>query len=221
MIPEDKIDKELPEIEEPAAIKIEEYVEIISTEDDRIKIIGEELANDTGRAIFRRLSQGAASPSDLSNSLGFSLPLVNWHINRLLSVGLIRVERVGQSSKNRGVKYYGSAKTVLVIISAKQQNLANNRRIDFSSILERFKRNTLTVVSFVSGTLSAYLTMNNFGGMKIDDSNSDPTVVISYWTNLEMLLISLAAGAGIAGAVYLGKRLIKGREIMRLNRSDS
>lgn len=75
MIPEDKIDKQLPEIEEPAAIKIEEYVEIISTEDDRIKIIGEELANDTGRAIFRRLSQGAASPSDLSNSLGISLPL--------------------------------------------------------------------------------------------------------------------------------------------------
>lgn len=220
MIPEDKIDKQLPEIEEPAAIKIEEYVEIISTEDDRIKIIGEELANDTGRAIFRRLSQGAASPSDLSNSLGISLPLVNWHINRLLSVGLIRVERVGQSSKNRGIKYYGSAKTVLVIISAEQQNLAN-RRIDFISILERLKRNTLTVVSFASGTLGAYLTMNNFGGMKIDDSNSDPTVVIPYWTSLEMLLISLAAGAGIASAVYLCKRLIKGREIMRLNSSDS
>ncbi len=30
----------------------QEHIEVISTEDERIKIIGEELANDTGRAIF-------------------------------------------------------------------------------------------------------------------------------------------------------------------------
>ncbi len=36
-------------------VKAEEYLEIISTEDERIKIIGEELANDTGRAIFGKI----------------------------------------------------------------------------------------------------------------------------------------------------------------------
>lgn len=98
------------------SVKAEEYLEIISTEDERIKIIGEELANDTGRAIFGKISQGVASPNDLAKALNISLPLINWHINRLLSVGLVKVEKIELSSKNKQMKYYGSVKTALVII---------------------------------------------------------------------------------------------------------
>ena len=76
------------------SVKAEEYLEIISTEDERIKIIGEELANDTGRAIFGKISQGMASPNDLAKTLNISLPLINWHINRLLSVGLVKVDKI-------------------------------------------------------------------------------------------------------------------------------
>ena len=98
------------------SVKAEEYLEIISTEDERTKIIGEELANDTGRAIFGKISQGMASPNDLAKTLNISLPLINWHINRLLSVGLVKVEKIGLSSKNKQMKYYGPVKTALVII---------------------------------------------------------------------------------------------------------
>lgn len=98
------------------SVKAEEYLEIISTEDERIKIIGEELANDTGRAIFGKISQGIASPNDLAKALNISLPLINWHINRLLSVGLVKVEKIELSSKNKQMKYYGPVKTALVII---------------------------------------------------------------------------------------------------------
>ena len=98
------------------SVKAEEYLEIISTEDERIKVIGEELANDTGRAIFGKVSQGIASPNDLAKALNISLPLINWHINRLLSVGLVKVEKIGLSSKNKEMKYYGPVKTALVII---------------------------------------------------------------------------------------------------------
>jgi len=98
------------------SVKAEEYLEIISTEDERIKIIGEELANDTGRAIFGKVSQGVASPNDLAKALNISLPLINWHINRLLSVGLVKVEKIELSSKNKEMKYYGPVKTALVII---------------------------------------------------------------------------------------------------------
>src|SRR5215831_17628379 len=97
-------------------VKAEERIEVISTEDERIKIIGEELANDTGRAIFGKISQGIASTNDLAKSLNISLPLVNWHINRLLGVGLIKVDKVELSSKNKQMKYYGPVKTALVII---------------------------------------------------------------------------------------------------------
>jgi predicted transcriptional regulator len=73
-------------------VRAQEHIEVISTEDERIKVIGEELANDTGRAIFGKISQGVASTNDLAKSLDISLPLVKWHIVRLLGVGLIKVE---------------------------------------------------------------------------------------------------------------------------------
>jgi DNA-binding transcriptional ArsR family regulator len=97
-------------------VKAEEHIEVISTEDQRIKIIGEELANDTGRAIFGKISQGVMSTNDIAKSLNVSLPLVNWHINRLLEVGLIKVEKIELSSKNKKMKYYGPVKTAFVIV---------------------------------------------------------------------------------------------------------
>lgn len=97
-------------------VKAEERIEVISTEDQRIKIIGEELANDTGRAIFGKISQGILSTNDIAKSLNVSLPLVNWHINRLLEVGLIKVEKIELSSKNKQMKYYGPVKTAFVIV---------------------------------------------------------------------------------------------------------
>ncbi|MGI0007799.1 MAG: hypothetical protein ACREAR_07375 [Nitrosotalea sp.] len=97
-------------------VKAQEHIEVISTEDERIKIIGEELANDTGRAIFGKISQGVSSTNDLAKSLNISLPLVNWHITRLLGVGLIKIEKIGLSSKNKKMKYYGPVKTAFVIV---------------------------------------------------------------------------------------------------------
>lgn len=97
-------------------VKAEEHIEVISTEDERIKIIGEELANDTGRAIFGKISQGIASTNDLAKSLDISLPLVNWHITRLLGVGLIKIQKIELSSKNKEMKYYGPVKTAFVIV---------------------------------------------------------------------------------------------------------
>ena len=48
-------DSEKDQETDDLTVKAEEYLEIISTEDERIKIIGEELANDTGRAIFGKI----------------------------------------------------------------------------------------------------------------------------------------------------------------------
>jgi len=104
------------------SVHAEEYIEIISTEDERIKIIGEELANDTGRAIFGKISQGISSSNDLAKALNVSLPLITWHINRLLSVGLIKIEKIEMSSKNKQMKYYGPVKTALVIIPPENPN---------------------------------------------------------------------------------------------------
>ena len=135
------------------SVKAEEYLEIISTEDERIKIIGEELANDTGRAIFGKVSQCIASPNDLAKALDISLPLINWHINRLLSVGLVKVEKIELSSKNKQMKYYGPVKTALVIIPPEESVVngtnSNPRR---ASVLLKLRQ---YMASFIALAVSA------------------------------------------------------------------
>jgi len=139
------------------SVKAEEYIEIISTEDERIKIIGEELANDTGRAIFGKISQGMASTNDLAKALNTSLPLVNWHINRLLSVGLIKVEKVGMSSKNKQMKYYGPVKTALVIIPPENSIESNVSKSKKAAVLLRLRLYLASIAAFIVGGSGFYI----------------------------------------------------------------
>lgn len=138
-------------------VKAEEHLEVISTEDERIKIIGEELANDTGRAIFGKISQGVVTPNELAKALNISLPLINWHINRLLSVGLVKVEKIELSSKNRQMKYYGPVKTALVIVPP--QDSANGEispKARKESVLLKLRQYLASFVALVVGTPVIY-----------------------------------------------------------------
>jgi DNA-binding transcriptional ArsR family regulator len=137
-------------------VKAEEHLEIISTEDDRIKIIGEELANDTGRAIFGKISQGIASPNDLAKALNISLPLINWHINRLLSVGLVKVEKIELSSKNKQMKYYGPVKTALVIVTPANSSDNGTSQAKKETILLKLRQYLASFAAFVAGASGIY-----------------------------------------------------------------
>jgi len=142
-------------------VKAQEHIEVISTEDERIKIIGEELANDTGRAIFGKISQGVASTNDLAKSLDISLPLVNWHITRLLGVGLIKIEKVELSSKNKQMKYYGPVKTAFVIVppGISSENTVPQSRKD--AILLQLRHYLASVAAFVATGSAIYLVEKN------------------------------------------------------------
>lgn len=130
-------------------VKAQEHIEVISTEDERIKIIGEELANDTGRAIFGKISQGVSSTNDLAKSLNISLPLVNWHINRLMGVGLIKVEKIELSSKNKQMKYYGPVKTAFVIVPPANSTENNVSKSKKEAIFLQLRHYLASVAAFV------------------------------------------------------------------------
>lgn len=139
------------------SIKPEEYVEIISTEDERIKIIGEELANDTGRAIFAKISQGVASANAIAKDLDISLPLVNWHTTRLLGVGLIRIEKVEMSQKNKQMKFYAPVKTALVIIPPGNPSGTNPKISRRKAVLESLRHYMAAIISFIVVSSGIYI----------------------------------------------------------------
>jgi DNA-binding transcriptional ArsR family regulator len=142
-------------------VKAQEHIEVISTEDERIKIIGEELANDTGRAIFGKISQGVASTNDLAKSLDISLPLVNWHITRLLGVGLIKIEKIELSSKNKQMKYYGPVKTAFVIVPPgipSENNISKSKK---DAIFLQLRHYLASIAAFVVTGSAIYLVGKN------------------------------------------------------------
>ena len=169
------------------SIKAEEYLEIISTEDERIKIIGEELANDTGRAIFGKISLGIASPNDLAKALNISLPLINWHINRLLSVGLVKVEKIELSSKNKQMKYYGPVKTALVIIPP-EETIVNgtNSQPRRESVLLKLRQ---YMASFIALAVSAPII---YAIQKSVNTNSDVVPPVASGPQMMMKAIQSA-----------------------------
>jgi hypothetical protein len=142
-------------------VKAQEHIEVISTEDERIKIIGEELANDTGRAIFGKISQGVSSTNELAKSLNISLPLVNWHINRLLGVGLIKVEKIELSSKNKQMKYYGPVKTAFVIVPPGHPTENNVSKSKKEAIFLQLRHYLASVAAFVIVGPMIYLMEQN------------------------------------------------------------
>ena len=211
------------------SVKPEEYLEVISTEDERIKIIGEELANDTGRAIFGKISQGVTSSNELAKALEISLPLVNWHVNRLLGVGLIKVEKVEMSQKNKQMKYYAPVKTALVIIPPENSNGKNSSISKKETVLMKLRHYMASIASFVVGASGIYVAEKNQLQQEVSyvpQTASLPTMHAAikaapltepmpqpepsiFAGEPMMILIALLGGAALFCAVFFGIKLAK------------
>jgi DNA-binding transcriptional ArsR family regulator len=170
------------------ALEAPDDIEIISTGDERLKIIGKELADDTGRAIFTTIcKKRIMSPADIARILGISLPLVNWHVNRLLISGLIRIEKLAMSQKNKPVKYYAPTSTIIIIgtelgdgrkgeVSPNDgdanDNPATKRRHATSAIWSRLTRSmSAALVSFITATSVFYTLVRAIAGSAGESSN--------------------------------------------------
>jgi len=242
-------DSEKDQETDDLTVKAEEYLEIISTEDERIKIIGEELANDTGRAIFGKISQGIASPNDLAKALNISLPLINWHINRLLSVGLVKVEKIELSSKNKQMKYYGPVKTALVIITPENSSDNGTSQAKKETVLLKLRQYLASFAAFVVGASGIYFAEKSQAPSEVVTSSPDmaaknmapageslhaaapvsPSITSAPQPIPEpsilsseptIILIALIGGASIFCAVFFGTRFyLKRKKIKKLTNS--
>lgn len=208
-------------------IKPEEYLEVISTEDERIKIIGEELANDTGRAIFGKISQGVTSSNEIAKTLGISLPLVNWHVNRLLGVGIIKVEKIEMSQKNKQMKYYAPVKTALVIIPPENPDGKNSGSSKKETVLMRLRHYMASIVSFIVVSSGVYVAEKSqkqpsvsyapmtsqtpimhaaTRAMHVQPTTTEPGI---FSTDPMMIFIALLGGAAVFCIVFFGIKIAK------------
>lgn len=92
-------------------------VEIISTDDEKIKLIGEIFSNDSSRKILTLISDGIEmTANEIAQENKMSLTLVTHHLKRMQTAGMVKITRTGKSVKGQEMKYYLATKQSFLII---------------------------------------------------------------------------------------------------------
>lgn len=89
--------------------------EVFTLEDERLRILGQEISSDIGRKILMALRDRPMSPNDLAKELELPLTTVIFHIEKLHSVNLIRP--VARIAGKRGQKtLYALSSSAFIIL---------------------------------------------------------------------------------------------------------
>lgn len=142
--------KSMDEYREIDAIGLAEKVEIISTDDQKIKSVGELLSSDSSRNIFKLLVDQVLTANQISQMTGTSLPLVIYHLKKMQDMGIVKITNVGKNVKAQDMKYYTSSKFAIVILPS---NLTEKARTS-KSLANSFK----TIYRFASIAVAAVAT---------------------------------------------------------------
>ncbi|NPV51299.1 MAG: helix-turn-helix transcriptional regulator [Candidatus Methanofastidiosum sp.] len=100
---------------------LDDVLHVISTDDEKAKIVAMELANDNGRRIIDAFFIEPQSAGDLAKKLDLPMPTVMFHIERLMEIGIIDVVDTKLSRKFKDIKYYGPKKTAILIVPSQKE----------------------------------------------------------------------------------------------------
>jgi len=106
----------MDEYKEIDPVSLTEKIEIISTEDEKIKSVGELLSSDSSRAILKLLFEETMTANQISQKTGISLPLVIYHLKKMQDMGVAKVSNVGKNVKAQDMKFYTTTKFAIVIL---------------------------------------------------------------------------------------------------------
>ena len=96
-------------------------VEIISTHDEKVKIVGEILSNDSSRKILNLLnSSNEMTINEIAQKTGLSLSLVTHHLKRMQVAQIVKVSKVGRSVKGQKMNYYSATNQSFLIVPSKE-----------------------------------------------------------------------------------------------------
>src|SRR5437660_11502906 len=106
----------MDEYKELDIIGLTEKVEIISTDDIKIKSIGELLSSDSSRNILKLLFDQVLTANQIAQKTEISLPLVIYHLKKMQDMGIVKITNIGKNIKTQDMKFYTSSKFAIVIL---------------------------------------------------------------------------------------------------------
>jgi DNA-binding transcriptional ArsR family regulator len=169
---------------ETDAIAISDRVEILSTEDGKIKAIGEILSSDSSRQILKILFNNSLTANQISNKTEISLPLVIYHLKKMQESGVVKIANVGKNTKSHDMKFYTVDKLAIIILPSRMSEPAKKSKSLFNSFTRIHRLATLGGVSIAAWFSSQIIQKGSNSGTDMTeqapmmDSVSSPEMVL-------------------------------------------
>lgn len=130
-----------------------ERIEILSTDDEKIKLIGNLLANDSSRNILKLLLEKEMTANEIAQKTGQLLSLVMHHLQKMQDGRMVKITKVAKNSKSHDMKYYGPTKLVVLIFPSKASNKAKGSK----SLINSLNRVYRFAVIGIAGAISWFV----------------------------------------------------------------
>lgn len=140
---------------------VSDKIDILSTEDDKLKSIGEILSSDSSRQILKLLFNSSLSANQISQKTELSLPLVIHHLKKMQSAGIVKITNVGKNTKSHDVKFYTVDKVAIVILPSEMKQPATKSKSLFNSFNRIHRLATLGGVSLAAWFSSQLLQLKH------------------------------------------------------------
>jgi|SRR3989338_10177729 len=145
---------------EDETLAISDKVEILSTEDEKIKAVGEILSSDSSRKILKLLFNQSLTANQISQKIGVSLPLVIYHLKKMQESDVIKITNVGKNTKSHDMKFYTVDKFAIVILPSEMSKSAKTSKSLFNSFSRIHRLATLGAVSVAAWFSSQFIQKN-------------------------------------------------------------
>lgn len=127
-----------------------DLVVIYSTEDGKIETIGKLLAFEPSRKILVTLLSETLTAKQLAEKFSYDLPLVKYHLNRMLDLGIVKITKIEKSMKAQDMKYYTASQFAVVILSSSVSDRAKNSKQLTRSLKTIYKISSIGVAGIAT-----------------------------------------------------------------------
>lgn len=156
---------------------VSDKVEILSTEDEKLKTVGEILSSDSSRKILKLLFNQALTANQLSQKTKLSLPLVIHHLKKMQSAQVVKITNVGKNTKAHDMKYYTIDKFAIVILPSEMSQSAKKSKSLFNSFTRLHRLATLGGAAIAAWFSSQFLQQSSIMESTIPAQDSEETMM--------------------------------------------
>lgn len=130
--------------------KIQDKIEIISTDDEKIKLVGSLLSNDSSRTILKLLLDDEMTANEIAQKTQMLISLVIHHLQKLQEAGLVKINKIGKNSKGRDMKYYVTTNLTVIIMPSKMSEKAKKSKSLLNTISRIYKFAAIGIAGMIS-----------------------------------------------------------------------